>query len=79
LLAEIAEAEGDDQREALRRAATADPDPIWRCEACHTAHAAWHAACPDCFTVGSLRWSTAPIEGPPTLQARDETLLISSE
>jgi HemY protein len=79
LLAEIAEAEGGDQREALRRAATADPDPIWRCEACHTAHAAWHAACPDCFTVGSLRWSTAPIEGPPTLQARDETLLISSE
>jgi HemY protein len=79
LLAEIAEAEGGDQREALHRAATADPDPVWRCEACHTAHAAWHPACPDCFTVGSLRWSTAPIEGPPTLQARDETLLISSE
>lgn len=80
LLAEIAEAEGGDQREALRRAATADPDPVWRCDACHTAHAVWHAACPDCFTVGSLRWSSAPVEGPPTLQARrDETLLISSE
>jgi HemY protein len=78
LLAEIAEAEGGDQREALRRAAMADPDPVWRCDACRTSHAAWRAACPDCFTVGSLRWSTAPVEGPPTLQARDETFLISS-
>jgi HemY protein len=79
LLAEIEEAEGTDQRDALRHAATADPDPTWRCEACHTAHARWHAACPDCFTVGSLRWDTAPPEGaPPTIQARDETFLISS-
>jgi HemY protein len=78
LLAEIAEAEGGDQREALRHAATADPDPVWRCEACRIAHAAWHAACPDCFTVGSLRWSTAPVESPPTLQARDEMFLIGS-
>ena len=46
LLAEIEEAEGGDseagrlaQRDALRRAATADPDPTWRCDACHTAHA----------------------------------------
>jgi HemY protein len=83
LLAEIEEAEGSDQRDTLRRAATADPDPTWRCESCHTAHAKWHAACPDCFTVGSLRWSAVPVEGPPTLQARalqarDETFLISS-
>jgi HemY protein len=78
LLAEIEEAEGSDQRDALRHAATADPDPIWRCDSCHTAHTTWHAACPDCFTVGSLRWSAVPAEGPPTLQARDETFLISS-
>jgi HemY protein len=78
LLAEVAEAEGGDQREALRRAATADPDPVWRCEACHTAHADWHPACPDCFTVGSLSWSAVPVEGPPTLQARNETFLIGS-
>ena len=46
LLAEIEEAEGGDteagrlaQRDALRRAATAEPDPVWRCDACHTAHA----------------------------------------
>ena len=67
LLAEIEEAEGGDteagrlaQRDALRRAATADPDPTWQCDACHTAHASWHPSCPDCFTVGSLRWSTQP-------------------
>jgi HemY protein len=64
LLAEIEEAEGGDteagrlaQRDALRRAATADRDPVWRCIACHTTHDRWHPACPDCFTVGSLRWS----------------------
>jgi HemY protein len=71
LLAEIEEAEGGDteagrlaQRDALRHAATADPDPQWRCSTCHTAHPEWHAACPDCFTVGSLRWSTQPASGP---------------
>jgi len=71
LLAEIEEAEGGDteegrlaQRDALRHAATADPDPQWRCEACHTAHATWHPSCPDCFTVGSLRWSTQPVAAP---------------
>lgn len=64
LLAEIEETEGGDtevgrlaQRDALRHAATADPDPVWRCSACHTTHDGWHPACPDCFTVGSLRWS----------------------
>jgi HemY protein len=78
LLAEIEEAEGGDteagrlaQRDALRHAANADPDPVWRCSACHTAHATWHPSCPDCFTVGSLGWSTAPaaplvIQGVPT-------------
>ncbi len=68
LLAEIEEAEGGDteagrlaQRDALRHAATADPDPQWRCTACHTTHADWHPSCPDCFTVGSLRWTTGPV------------------
>jgi HemY protein len=70
LLAEIEEAEGGDteagrmaQRDALRHAATADPDPQWRCSACHTAHASWHPTCPDCITVGSLRWTTQPAAG----------------
>lgn len=71
LLAEIEEAEGGDteagrlaQRDALRHAATADPDPQWRCSACHTAHASWHPTCPDCFAVGSLGWSTGLIAAP---------------
>jgi HemY protein len=75
LLAEIEEAEGADQRDALRHAASADPDPQWRCTACHTAHASWHPSCPDCFTVGSLRWSTAPT-GPATIQALPATTLL---
>jgi HemY protein len=71
LLAEIEEVEGGDteegrlaQRDALRHAATADPDPQWRCSACHTAHASWHPSCPHCFTVGSLRWNTQPVVAP---------------
>ncbi len=75
LLAEIEEAEGGDQRDALRHAASADPDPQWSCTACHTAHASWRPNCPDCFTVGSLRWSTAPA-GPATIQALPATTLL---
>ena len=44
------------QRDALRRAAAADPDPVWRCQSCHTPQAAWHAACPVCLTPGSMHW-----------------------
>ncbi|HET7882568.1 MAG TPA: hypothetical protein VFL55_16910, partial [Acetobacteraceae bacterium] len=85
LLAEIAEAEGGDteagrlaQRDALRRAAAADPDPTWRCDACHTAHAAWHPNCPDCMTVGSLRWSAVQVEEPRTLREAPAPFLIGS-
>ena len=74
LLSEIEEAEGGDteagrlaQREALRHAATADADPFWRCGACQTVHAAWHAACPNCFAVGSLRWAETAQGGPAAL------------
>jgi len=63
LLAEIEEAEGGGteasraaQRDALRRAATADPDPDWRCTECHAIAPAWSAACPSCGAAGSLRW-----------------------
>lgn len=44
------------QRDALRQAASADPDPGWRCEACDTAHATWHPACPSCLRAGHVRW-----------------------
>jgi len=82
LLAEIEEAEGGDteagrmaQRDALRRAATAEPDPTWRCGMCHTAHAAWHPSCPDCCSVGSLRWGPGPVAASVVQQAPAATLL----
>jgi HemY protein len=64
LLARIEEEEHGDteagrlaQREALRHAATADPDPAWHCTSCQAVHAVWHPACPTCGAVGTLRWS----------------------
>jgi HemY protein len=85
LLAEIEEAEGSDtesarlaQRQALRRAATADPDPAWHCEVCHTVHAAWHPSCPDCFAVGSLRWRSDRGAPTRTLQHGDTGFLIGT-
>ncbi|HEX3349029.1 MAG TPA: heme biosynthesis HemY N-terminal domain-containing protein [Acetobacteraceae bacterium] len=44
------------QRDALRRAATADADPAWRCEVCGTVHDAWHPACPVCHAAGRITW-----------------------
>lgn len=76
LLAEIDEADGGDQREALRHAATADPDPVWRCTACRTVCAEWHPGCPNCFTVGSLRWTTGPVATPPLLPVQPATTLL---
>jgi HemY protein len=65
LLADIEEADHGDseagrlaQRDALRRAASADPDPTWRCTVCHTQQPVWHPACPACATAGGLRWSS---------------------
>ena len=75
LLAEIDEADGADQREALRHAATADPDPVWRCTTCHTVCAEWHPSCPNCFTVGSMRWTTGPVAAP-LLQVQPAATLL---
>ena len=44
------------QRDALRRAASADPDPEWRCASCHTPQPEWRPACPVCLAPGSLTW-----------------------
>ena len=44
------------QRDALLRAATADPDPEWRCAVCHTPQPSWRPACPACQAPGSLIW-----------------------
>ncbi|MGE0225206.1 MAG: heme biosynthesis HemY N-terminal domain-containing protein [Acetobacteraceae bacterium] len=80
LVADIeAEARGDTeegrmaQREALRRTATAEPDPTWRCTACQTQHPVWLAACPVCSATGTIQWGTPPaaitIPPPPPSQA----------
>jgi HemY protein len=59
LLADIAAAEGNEaaQREALRGAAMAPPDPAWRCENCGTVLGGWSPACPVCHTVGRVKWA----------------------
>lgn len=52
------------QREALRRAAMADPDPQWRCTECHVPAPVWHGACPNCGAPGGLQWSTGAPAAP---------------
>jgi HemY protein len=66
LLAEIEEQERGDtevgriaQRDALRRAATAETDPHWQCTNCHTDHVVWRPKCQACDSVGTLQWLSA--------------------
>ncbi|PPQ34310.1 heme biosynthesis HemY N-terminal domain-containing protein [Rhodopila globiformis] len=63
LLAEIEEQERGDteggrlaQRDALRLAAGADPDPRWQCASCHADHVTWQPKCSSCGGVATLRW-----------------------
>lgn len=63
LLAEIEEQERGDteggrlaQRDALRLAASADPDPHWQCASCHADHVTWQPKCSSCGGVATLRW-----------------------
>ncbi len=65
LLAEIEEQERGDtepgriaQRDALRRAATAEPDPHWHCTNCGAEHALWHPKCEMCGSIGTVQWSS---------------------
>ncbi|MBU8546428.1 MULTISPECIES: heme biosynthesis HemY N-terminal domain-containing protein [Roseomonadaceae] len=50
----------------LRQAATAAPEPRWRCTACGTDHAAWEPVCPKCQAVGTINW-TSPQTLPATV------------
>ena len=74
LLAEIEEQERGDteagrlaQRDALRRAATAEPDPRWQCTNCRVDYPAWQPKCGTCGSVGTVQWqntmhvSTLPV------------------
>jgi HemY protein len=62
LHADIADAEGNEaaQRDALRHAAAAGPDPSWRCTNCGATHDLWLPACPACHAIGKIAWVTAP-------------------
>jgi len=62
LHADIADAGGDEaaQRNALRLAANADPDPSWRCTSCGATHEHWLPACPACHSVGRIVWTAPP-------------------
>ena len=65
LLAEITRAEADGkespaEREALRAAATAEPDPTWRCGECGGETSRWQPLCPHCGAAGRLVWETEP-------------------
>jgi HemY protein len=51
-------------RAAIRDAATADLDPVWRCDSCGAQHVHWHAACPNCHVPGRLIWTTPRSSGP---------------
>jgi HemY protein len=59
LLAEIAERGGEPAehvQDALRHAAHAEADPIWRCGACGTPQAGWRPVCAACGTAGRIGW-----------------------
>lgn len=62
LLADTAEAEGNPEAasDALRHLATSDPDPVWRCENCGAAQAAWQPICPACHAAGRIAWGSEP-------------------
>jgi HemY protein len=70
LFADIAEAEGEDeqhraaQRDALRYAAAAPPDPVWRCGECGTELPSWRPSCPHCGTPGRVEWTQAARRAP---------------
>jgi HemY protein len=77
LLAEVEEQERGNteagrlaQRDALRRAATAEPDPHWQCTNCHTDHQAWHPKCQACGSVATIQWLSGVERGASPLSPR---------
>ena len=69
VLAKVAEQEGDRPiaEQALRRAAEADPDPAWRCDACGSMQDAWRPMCETCKTPGRIGWGSAASRATPLL------------
>ncbi|MBN8889700.1 MAG: hypothetical protein J0H91_05345, partial [Rhodospirillales bacterium] len=57
------------QREALRQAAGAAPDPGWHCRHCGASQPAWQPACAACHTAGSVTWGQPGLPPRPALIA----------
>jgi len=64
-LADLEEAEHGDSPEGraaqakwLRLAATAAPEPRWRCASCGNDQTGWQAVCPSCQSVGTIAWTS---------------------
>ena len=64
-LSDLEEAEAGETAEGrvaqarwLRMAATATPEPRWRCAACGSDHAGWTPVCPSCEAAGTVGWTT---------------------
>lgn len=53
----FSEAAQAEQQEALRQAATAAPDPEWRCQSCGAPQKGWHPVCTQCHTPGGITWT----------------------
>jgi HemY protein len=59
LMARVEESEKHDHAAASRwlgRAASAAADPAWICQSCGATTDEWHAVCPSCRGVDTLRW-----------------------
>ncbi len=57
------------QRDYLRKAASAEPDPGWLCTHCRTPLLRWLPVCPACGTAGTVRWVAA--ETQPVLESSE--------
>ncbi|HVZ09401.1 heme biosynthesis HemY N-terminal domain-containing protein [Rhodopila sp.] len=85
LIAELAEIEkgGTEegqaaQRDALRHAAIADPDPAWHCANCRAVSLAWTPRCPSCGSAGTLTWrADSPVLTLPGVVAGDAAAVPS--
>ena len=61
LMSDVAAMEGNAEaaQDALRHAAEADPDPVWRCAACGAQYEAWRPVCESCKSTGTITCSHA--------------------
>ncbi|MGI4941916.1 MAG: hypothetical protein ACRYHQ_15380, partial [Janthinobacterium lividum] len=84
LAADVAEREHDmaASQDALRHAASAGPDPVWRCGNCGTVHGDWHPVCDACGTPGKIAWVEPDEHGtllPPSAQRQFPRLAAAQD